>query len=449
MNVRITRSIRGGAVRAIASKSGAHRLLICAALADGDTFIICPERSEDIDATARCLQTLGVVARYERDGFAVTPVSGREAKQYAPGAAARYGRDGFAVTPVSGLGAKRYALDCGESGSTFRFMLPVCGALGVRAAFYLGGRLPERPMSPLYDEMASHGCTLSEPGISPLVCDGQLTSGNYTLPGNISSQFISGLLFALPILSGDSVIRVTGVLESRPYVDMTLDALRLFGITVMEEEGRVFRVPGGQIYRSPHEITVEGDWSNAAFWLSAGAIGKGAVICKGLNMNSRQGDRAVAGFLERFGASVVCVGDTVTVSPGKLHGIDIDAGDTPDLVPVLAAVAAVAQGKTVIRNAGRLRLKESDRLRAVAASLSGLGADITETEDGLAVIGKNQLAGGQTESFGDHRIAMAAVVVSAACEAPVEIRGAEAVNKSYPGFFNDFDAYLGGEWEVY
>ena len=422
MNVRITKPVQGGSVRAIASKSGAHRLLICAALADAETFITCSDRSEDIDATARCVQTLGAEVRYERDGFAVTPLNGRDAEQYA--------------------------LDCGESGSTLRFMLPVCGALGLRAAFYMGGRLPERPLSPLYGEMAAHGCTLSEPGKSPLLCDGQLNSGLFTLPGNVSSQFISGLLFALPCLAGDSVIKVTGVLESRPYLDMTLDALRLYGITVREDD-RVFRIPGGQIFRSPQNINVEGDWSNAAFWLSAGAIGKGAVACGGLNINSRQGDRAVAVLLERFGAGVVYAEDVITVSPGNLRGIDIDASNTPDLVPVLAAVAAVAQGKTVIRNAGRLRLKESDRLRAIAASLSGLGADITETEDGLAVIGKNQLAGGQTKSFGDHRIAMVAAVVSAVCEAPVEIKGAEAVNKSYPGFFYDFSAYLGGEWEEY
>jgi len=327
-----------------------------------------------------------------------------------------------------------YTLDCGESGSTLRFLLPVCGALGVKAAFHMRGRLSSRPLSPLYDEMVSHGCILSEQGRSPLACEGRLENGTYTLPGNISSQFVSGLLFALPLLAGDSVIQVTGALESRAYVDMTLDALRLFGVTVFEDERQIFRIPGGQMIRSPSNVIVKGDWSNAAFWLSAGAIGKNAITCTGLDLSSRQGDRAIVELLERFGALVTCEGENVTVSPGTLKGIDIDAGDTPDLVPVLAAVAAVAEGKTIIRNAKRLRIKESDRLRTVSALLSALGADITETEDGLVIYGKKKLSGGVTESFADHRIAMTAAIVSAVCEAPVEIKDAEAVINHTPVF---------------
>ena len=426
MIVKITKPIRGGTVRAIASKSEAHRLLICAALAGSETFVACPERSEDIDATARCLESLGAVVRYEPEGFFVAPVN-RSAE-----------RQGV-------------ILDCGESGATLRFLLPVCGALGLRASLHMSGRLPSRPLSALYDEMTSHGCTLSEQGYSPLDCEGQLKSGEYTLPGNISSQFISGLLFALPLLEGESRIRVTGVLESRPYVDMTLDALRLFGVTVLEEEGQVFRIPGRQTGRSPKNVRVEGDWSNAAFWLSAGAIGQSGVTCTGLNLNSRQGDRAIVELLARYGARVTYgegENGAVTVSPGTLRGIDIDAGDTPDLVPVLAAVASGAEGKTTIRNAGRLRIKESDRLKTVAASLSGLGADVKETEDGLIIIGKKVLTGGETQSFGDHRIAMTAAILSAACTEPVVIRGAEAVRKSYPSFFDDFNAALGGECDI-
>ncbi|MCL2010934.1 MAG: 3-phosphoshikimate 1-carboxyvinyltransferase [Synergistaceae bacterium] len=431
MNIRITKPIRGGMVRATASKSEAHRLLICAALADRETFIECSARSEDIDATARCLEALGAVVRHESDGFFVTPVSlsasGQNPKQN-----------------------EKANLDCGESGSTLRFLLPVCGALGLRASFHMAGRLPARPLSALYDEMAAHGCSLSEPGGSPLTCDGQLKSGTYTLPGNVSSQYVSGLLFALPLLSGDSIIRVTGVLESRPYVDMTLDALRLFGISVPEEEKQVFLIPDGQTVHSPGGVRVEGDWSNAAFWLSAGAIGESGVTCTGLSLDSRQGDRAIAGLLARYGANVAYGDDSVTVSPGTLRGVEIDAGNIPDLVPVLAAVASAAEGKTIIRNAGRLRIKESDRLSTVAASLSSLGADIEETEDGLVIAGKKggkKLTGGETESFGDHRIAMTAAVLSSACGGPVTIRGAETVRKSYPRFFEDFKTALGGECE--
>jgi len=444
MDVIITKPVQGGTVSAIPSKSAAHRLLICASLSDSETFITCPQRSEDINATIRCLQALGATTGEEKNGISITPVNLNKLNK-----------------------DKIHSLDCGESGATLRFLLPVCGALGLRISIKMSGRLSSRPLSSLCDEMTFHGCKLSEPGFSPLTCEGQLKNGTYTFPGNITSQYISGLLFALPMLcheneSGESTIKVTGVLESRPYVDMTLDALSMFGINIYEEKRQIFRIPGRQIYRTPKSVNVEGDWSNAAFWLSAGAIGKNAVTCTGLNMNSRQGDRAITELLSRYGANVVCKDDTVTVSPGTLRGIDIDAGNIPDLVPVLSAVAASAEGKTVIRNAQRLRIKESDRLNTVAASLSALGADITETENGLVITGKKYLTGGETQSYGDHRIAMTAAVLSAVCRSNnvsgirneksasgnVIIRNAEAVNKSYPDFFKDFKNALGGEYEL-
>jgi len=432
MNIQIIKPIQGGTIKAIASKSQAHRFLICAAFCgaagtNSETFIACESRSEDINATARCLEALGAIVKYSPGGFLVSPISQR-LKQ----------------------GPEFSVLDCGESGSTLRFLLPVCGALGCRVSFIMGGRLPARPLSALYDEMVSHGCTLSEPGSSPLNCEGQLQSGTYVLPGNVSSQYVSGLLFALPLLPTESIIRVTGVLESRPYVDMTLETLRVFDISVFEDTGQNFRIPGGQTGTSPGNISVEGDWSNAAFWLSAGAIGPNEITCTSLNPDSRQGDRAIIELLARFGAKVT-VNNTryfsCTVAPGKLRGIDIDAENTPDLVPVLAAVASVAEGKTTIRKAGRLRIKESDRLRAITAVLSSLGADITETEDGLIITGKKKLSGGEIDSYGDHRIAMTAAILSSVCSSGVLIKNAEAVNKSYPGFFEDFTA-LGGISEV-
>ena len=424
MDIRITKPIQGGTIKAIASKSDAHRLLICAALADSDTYIACPTRSEDINATANCLEALGAVVRYELDGFYVTPISGSKA-----------GEDRL--------------LDCGESGSTLRFLLPVCGALGARVSLEMGGRLPTRPLSPLYDEMIANGCKLSEHGVSPLHCEGRLRSGTYTIPGHISSQYISGLLFALPLLSGESIIRVTGVLESRPYVDMTLDSLRRFGIIVFEEDEQaelIFRIPGSQIFRSPKTISVEGDWSNAAFWLCAGAIlsNGSKITCTGLNPDSKQGDRAVIEILRRFGAEICIENDSVTVSPGRLSGLEINAENTPDLVPVLAAVASVANGTTTIYNAGRLRIKESDRLFSVTDTLTQLGANVTETPDGLVIIGKNSLPGGITKSYGDHRIAMTAAILSTMCSGDVVIQNAEAVNKSYPNFFSDFSMLGGG-----
>jgi len=298
--------------------------------------------------------------------------------------------------------------------------------------------------------METHGCTFTAADKSVLACSGKLRGGAYNIPGNVSSQFISGLLFALPLAEKDSVIRVTGVLESRPYLDMTLDALRLFGITIEEAqlgEAMEFRVAGDQTYRSPGTAEVEGDWSNAAFWLSAGALSPGGVVCTGLNLGSRQGDKAIVKLLTELGAEVTIENNGIAVQPKKLFNIEINAADTPDLVPVLAAVASLAEGTAVIRGAGRLRYKESDRLRATAAALSGLGADIAETADGLIVRGQQTLTGGVADSYGDHRIAMAAAVLSAGCIGPVIIRGAEAVNKSYPGFFEDFKDCLGGAWE--
>ncbi len=421
MDIKITRPAGGGTIRAIASKSQAHRLLIGAALAAGPSRILCAETSDDIDATVRCLDALGAKVKYDGGGYDILPIP----------------------RPVPG----ERVLDCGESGSTLRFLLPVACALGAGATFRMGGRLPSRPLSPLYEELTGHGCALSMSGKSPLYTGGQLSGGRYRIPGNISSQFISGLLLALPLLKEDSLIEVGGAVESRPYVDMTLACLKTFGIGV-RMNAHSFTVPGNQRYNAPGALAVEGDWSNAAFWLSLGAVGGGSVTVAGLDPSSPQGDKAIMTFLERFGARVSVDGGTVTVSRGDLHGIDIDAGDTPDLVPVLAAVAAVSRGRTVISNAGRLRLKESDRLKAVTETLSGLGADITQTDDGLILSGKPELRGGVVSSHGDHRIAMTAAVVSTVCRGAVTIKGAEAVGKSYPGFFADFAALGGGIEEV-
>ena len=444
MNIQITKPIQGGTIKAIASKSEAHRLLICAALSGCESFIELAETSEDIEATLRCLTTLGAVA---------------EIKQ-----AAQTTFSGIYITPINRITLKNatsegktYILDCGESGATLRFMLPVCGALGINAQFHMSGRLPSRPLSALYNEMTSHGYTLSAQGVSPLNCNGQLQSGTYTLPGNISSQYISGLLLALPFLAdeiGESLIQITSSLESRPYVDMTIDAMRLFGAQVYEDSPNTFRIPGNQKTHPAKKLQVGGDWSNAAFWLSAGAIGNHSITCTGLDLNSKQGDKAICEILEQFGANVLKSESSVTVSPGKLHGIEIDAENTPDLVPILAAVASVSEGQTVIKNAGRLRIKESDRLHTVTEMLTGVGADVIETEDGLIITGKKPLIGGNAtlsggviHSHNDHRIAMTAAILASVCTNPVEIIGADAINKSYPGFFEDFKA-LGGEFEM-
>jgi 3-phosphoshikimate 1-carboxyvinyltransferase len=409
----------GGEVKAVASKSYAHRLLILSSLSDKKTVIKCSESSDDIDATINCLNSLGAKAERSCGGFTVTPIFNEIIKSSI--------------------------LDCGESGSTLRFLLPVACALGARSLFCGHGRLPQRPMAPLYEALTTHGCTLSAGGVIPFRCGGRLKGGRFTLPGNVSSQFISGLLLALPLLYEDSVIEITGDIESKDYIAMTLSALRLFGINI-EFRGNNLYVNGGIKYISPGIVTVEGDWSNAAFWLCAGAIGKHGVKCTELDIFSSQGDKAIDEILTQFGAQVTVSDNSVTVSGSELYGTELDVKDIPDLVPALAVVASAAKGKTIIKNASRLRIKESDRLYAVTNALSALGADIAETGDGLIVTGQKRLKGGRTDSFGDHRIAMMASIASVVCDNPVIIENAGSVKKSYPDFFSDF-TYLGGNIE--
>jgi 3-phosphoshikimate 1-carboxyvinyltransferase len=424
MQVNIKKAELGGTVKAIASKSFAHRLLICAALCDAETELICSESSGDIEATVRCLNALGARISRTKDGFLIMPVTKETVKKGA-------------------------ALHCGESGATLRFLLPVSCALYANAAFYPEGRLPYRPLSPLYEQLLSHGCTLSGQGTVPFKSGGKLKSGRFTLPGNVSSQFISGLLLALPLLEGDSVLEITGDLESESYIDMTLSALSAFGVKIgCENNNRLFLIKGNQQYRSPGIAEAESDWSNAAFWLCAGALSERGITCTHLNPDSLQGDRAVTDILARFGANVDTREQSVTVRRGRLRGIGIDARNIPDLVPVLCAVASAAEGETVIKNAQRLKNKESDRLMTVYETLTALGADVLKTEDGLIGRGKPRLAGGKADSFGDHRIAMTAAVLSCICENEVSIVRAEAVDKSYPGFFRDFAA-LGGKIECH
>ena len=425
MNIKIYPGQLHGVVGAVPSKSQAHRALICSALADKPTRIECDGSSGDIIATVACLTALGAEITSDPHGYTVRPLS-------------RSVSDTLSDT----LSDNRAVLPCGESGSTLRFLLPVAGALGRSAAFIPEGRLPERPLSPLIDELVRHGCSISRQGSIPLHVSGNLMPGGYIMDAGVSSQFISGLLFALPLLDGDSELRLTGRMESFPYVELTLAMLEMFCVKA-EFDGTVFSISEGQAYRSPGVVRIEGDWSNAAFWLGAGAVGGGSITCTGLDLQSRQGDRDIMEILGRFGAHIEASDSSVTVSGGNLRGVEIDARDIPDLVPILAVVAAAADGATMIRNAGRLRDKESDRLAAVASVLGSLGADVRETDDGLVIHGGATLTGGRISSYGDHRIAMAAAIAASVCADAVEISGADAVRKSYPGFFDDLQS-LGG-----
>lgn len=400
-----------GEIKVIPSKSVAHRLLICAALSDEPCEIVCPASSLDIAATVRCLNSLGADIT-EKDGvYHVVPINKKEEAE----------------------------LFCGESGSTLRFLIPVAAALGGRVTFTGEGRLPTRPCSPLTEALKTRGAGIEYDGVLPLTTLGGLTPGRFTIPGDISSQFITGLIFALPLLSGDSVIDITGRIESLPYINITLQAVREFGIAVEFERNKI-KISGNQKYRSPGRLTVEGDWSNAAFWACLGALSDEGITLRGIRKDSIQGDRAVIDILKRFGAEVVQGEDFVTVKRKNLTAVRIDAAAIPDLVPVLTVVAAVANGETLIYNASRLRIKESDRIESTLAMLKALGASAEGTRDGMRIFGKRALTGGKIDSYNDHRIAMSAAVAAAVSSGEVEIRGAEAVRKSYGDFFERLEA---------
>lgn len=379
-------------IEIISSKSDAHRALICAALSDTPCEVVVNATSKDIEATKACMAALAA----------------GDPKMY-----------------------------CGESGSTLRFLLPVMSALGKRVEFYPEGRLPQRPLSPLYEELVAHGVKLSQVGEVPFISEGQLRSGTFTIDGGVSSQYISGLLFALPMLEGDSEICITGKLESAAYVEMTLDTISRFGVVIEKTENGFF-VKGNQKYHGPEKYYVEGDWSNGCFMLAAGAIVEGGMRVKGLKESSIQGDKKIISLLQEMGARVKIESEEVCVEPSELKGIDIDASQIPDMVPILACLACKASGTTKIYNAGRLRIKESDRLAAVSDVLNTLGGKVTELEDGLIIEGTGTLKGGCISSYNDHRIVMMAAVCSLFSEGIITIEGSNAVNKSYPGFFDDF-----------
>lgn len=383
-----------GEITPIPSKSQAHRLLILAAFADEPTELLCSETNRDIEATVDCLNALGADIRRTDTGYAVQPVR---------------------TLP------EKATLNCCESGSTLRFLLPVAGALGVDTTFLLEGRLPQRPLSPMWEEMERMGCSLSRPTLNTIHCAGKLRPGHYAIDGGVSSQYITGFLLALSLLDAPSTLEITGKLESAPYVDLTKDALRRFGADPEH--------PGQNRLRSPGNLTVEADWSNAAFFLAANALGSKLTI-QGLNPNSAQGDRAAAALLPKLVKKVVT----------------IDASDIPDLVPILSVAAACFRG-AAFTNIHRLRLKESDRVASVIAMLEALGGRAEADDNTLRVFGTG-LVGGTVDSVNDHRIAMSAAIAATRCREPVTILGAQCVQKSYPKFFDEYRR-LGGRYEQY
>lgn len=386
MNIKIIPHLLRGTVPAIPSKSHGHRLLICAALAGSADSVRVDISSQDILATEECLHR---ISSGEPD-------------------------------PI---------LDCRESGSTLRFLLPVAMTKFSRATFLRRGRLKDRPLSPLQEEMEIHGCIFREESDGSLTVTGPLKGGEFSMAGNVSSQFISGLLMTLPLLPEGGKIRLTTALESAPYVDLTLQVLEDFGINIEQQE-QVYTVPGNQTFVSPGFRQAEGDWSNAAFFLTASSLGS-SVTCTGLNPASKQGDKAIVELLQQIDEN----------ERGEEER-EIDATQIPDLVPILSVKAALTPGTTRITGAARLRIKESDRLSAMAKNITALGGDIHILPDGLLIHG-GTLKGGTVGGYNDHRIVMSMAIAATCCQNPVIITDAEAVNKSYPTFFEEFRR-LGG-----
>ncbi|MDR0433989.1 MAG: 3-phosphoshikimate 1-carboxyvinyltransferase [Gracilibacteraceae bacterium] len=419
-----------GTVAAPPSKSIAHRALICAALAAGESRLAKVDGSDDILATAAGLRVLGAVIQPGPEAWTVRgPAS--------PANPARSLADANGPAEV----------DCGESASTLRFLLPLFPACGRPAVFSGRGRLGQRPLAPYRDLMRAQGVSWRQEAAGGLRLHvaGRLQAGGFALPGDVSSQFISGLCFALPLLAGPSAIRLTTELESAPYLELTIAVLRDFGVSVQTAGPGEYAIPGGQSYKA-RDMRIEGDYSQAALFLVAGALG-GRVAVAGLEPASRQGDRAILALLTRLGYKAAWRGGATTCVHGPVPAgpVEIDAAPCPDIIPALALAAALRPGLTTnITRAGRLRLKESDRLRATVTELRALGADIEERGDGVLIRGSARLPGGRPlDSHGDHRLAMMLTIAGAAAERPVTLTDPDCVCKSYPGFFADFAA-LGG-----
>lgn len=395
-----------GIVQAPPSKSAAHRALIAAALSSNSRVDgILP--SQDMEATLRCLKALGCVPHV--DGQCVT-----------------FGENG----------AGEAIADCGESGSTLRFFVPIFAALGKEITFVGKGRLPLRPMTVYEECLPPHGVTMSRPACEGGIVHikGRLRGGDYRVAGDVSSQFITGLLFALPLCEEDSRIVLTSPLQSAGYVDLTLEMLREAGIDVTKTADG-YTVKGGQRYRLFDHV-VEGDWSQAAFWLAAGALG-GEIAVSNLRRDSLQGDKRIEALLSAMGADMHWEKDVLVCRKASLRAIEADVSDIPDLVPILSVVASAAEGTTRLYNAARLRLKESDRLQTTAALINALGGVAEEREDELLVTG-TAFCGGKVDGANDHRIVMSAAVAALRCENEVTITDAHSVRKSWPSFFEEY-----------
>ncbi len=424
-NLEVSLPCPQGEVLVPPSKSISHRAVICASLAQGNSVLQNVAFSDDISATVLGMRAFGANIRYLGN--------------YMDDKANDISVEGIKPENIP----ENLVIDCKESGSTLRFLIPVALLFGSHVTFTGSGRLFKRPLDVYYDIFERQGIhyQLGEDGLSLTVL-GKLKADIFEIPGNVSSQFISGLLFALPCLEGDSEIIIKSPLESRSYIDLTLEVLSKFGIKIKNQNYERFLISGSQSYK-PADYIVEGDFSQAAFWLAAGVLG-GDVTCLNLNINSKQPDKYIIDIIKKIGAKPIIGSSFIRAKACRTVGSVIDASQCPDLVPIVAVLGALSSGTTQITNAERLRLKESDRLKAMSSELGQLGAKIRELPDGLIIEGRDMLEGGVVYSWNDHRIAMALAIYSVRCKMPVIIKGSDAVNKSYPGFWKDF-VKLGGQ----
>ena len=417
-DVKFSPFVPNGTVNVPPSKSDVHRAIICAAMANGVSRISPVALSNDIKATIGCIKALGADAVLENNVLTV---------------------DGTNMYKN-----KTALLDCGESGSTLRFFIPIAAVGNINATFVGKGKLPQRPIGIFTQALPTAGTVCKTEGGLPLEIKGQLKSGIFKIPGNVSSQFITGLLLALPILEGDSEIVLTSPLESVGYIAMTIRTMKQFGVNIQATE-KGWHIKGGQSYKTC-DYTTDGDWSQAAFFMVLGAV-SGKVTVKGVAKDSTQGDKKCAEILARFGAKVTQLDNEVTVEKGELKAITIDASQIPDLVPVLSVCAAFAEGTTRIINAERLRIKECDRLKATAELLNNLGGKVKELSDGLEITGVSSLKGGNVNGYNDHRIVMSAAVCAVRSDEDITATFAMSINKSYPDFYIDYNS-IGGKANV-
>ncbi|RBP42704.1 3-phosphoshikimate 1-carboxyvinyltransferase [Garciella nitratireducens] len=421
----IPKSLKGS-IETPPSKSISHRAIICAGLANGISKVENIEFSKDIEATLEGMKALGIKLLETKENSDT-------------------GRHSLTIEGGFPLKVMQDQIDCNESGSTLRFFIPIAVLLNKNITFTGRGKLVERPLDVYYEIFDRQGIFYeTNQGKLPLKVKGKLKPGIFPVQGDISSQFISGLMLALPLLDASSKIVMTTPLESRRYVDLTIEVLKKFGIDVKKEKDSSFLIKGSQTYKNGF-YRIEGDYSQAAFWMVAGILG-GDINCMDLKKNSLQADQAIVDIITKMSGNIQNTFQGIRTIKSDTKAMVIDASQCPDIVPIVTVLGALSNGTTKITNAERLRIKESDRLKAIATELNKLGANIKELKDGLIIEGRKKLRGGVVESWNDHRIAMSLAIAAIRCEQPVTIVNSDAVNKSYPKFWEDYQK-LGGQVE--